>query len=404
MKLNFWPFRRKASSSYDLFREIYGGLKSSSGKTVTLDTAMQVSTVMACGRVIAEGISQVPLKLMLESGRTRVPAKKHHLYDVLSASPNSYQTSFEFRETIGFHAVFAGNAYVFKNVLAGKIRELIPIPPNKVTRKERDDGSVIFIVTGKDGKTKDIPEMMIWHVRGPSWDGKNGIDAIHLARDAIGLTMAVEESASKMQSNGVKSSGVYSVEGTLTAEQYKALQKWIKDNFEGSENAGSTMILDRNAKFLNTQMSGVDAQLLESRRFQIEEICRFFRVMPIMVGYSDKAMTYASSEQMFLAHVVHTLMPWYARLEQSIDANLLTPAERAAGYYSDFVEEGLLRGDMKTTSDVLVRYSTNGIMTRNEARAKLDMNPIDGLDAPLTPVNLMGDNTQTGDADAAQNA
>jgi HK97 family phage portal protein len=207
-----------------------------------------------------------------------------------------------------------------------------------------------------------------------------------------------------MQSNGVKSSGVYSVEGTLTAEQYKALQKWIKDNFEGSENAGSTMILDRNAKFLNTQMSGVDAQLLESRRFQIEEICRFFRVMPIMVGYSDKAMTYASSEQMFLAHVVHTLMPWYARLEQSIDANLLTPAERAAGYYSDFVEEGLLRGDMKTTSDVLVRYSTNGIMTRNEARAKLDMNPIDGLDAPLTPVNLMGDNTQTGDADAAQNA
>lgn len=404
MKLNFWPFRRKASSSYDLFREIYGGLKSSSGKTVTLDTAMQVSTVMACGRVIAEGISQVPLKLMLESGRTRVPAKKHHLYDVLSARPNSYQTSFEFRETIGFHAVFAGNAYVFKNVLAGKIRELIPIPPNKVTRKERDDGSVIFIVTGKDGKTKDIPEMMIWHVRGPSWDGKNGIDAIHLARDAIGLTMAVEESASKMQSNGVKSSGVYSVEGTLTAEQYKALQKWIKDNFEGSENAGSTMILDRNAKFLNTQMSGVDAQLLESRRFQIEEICRFFRVMPIMVGYSDKAMTYASSEQMFLAHVVHTLMPWYARLEQSIDANLLTPAERAAGYYSDFVEEGLLRGDMKTTSDVLVRYSTNGIMTRNEARAKLDMNPIDGLDAPLTPVNLMGDNTQTGDADAAQNA
>jgi len=404
MKLNFWPFRKKASSSYDLFREIYGGLKSSSGKTVTLDTAMQVSTVMACARVISEGISQVPVKLMLESGRTRVPAKKHHLYDVLAIKPNSYQTSFEFFETISMHAVFAGNAYIFKNVLAGKIRELIPIPPNKVKRKERDDGSVVFMVTGKDGKPKEYPEMTIWHFRGPSWDGKNGIDAVHLARDAIGLTMAVEESAAKMQSNGVKSSGVYSVEGTLTAEQYKALQKWIKDNFEGSENAGSTMILDRNAKFLNTQMSGVDAQLLESRRFQIEEICRFFRVMPIMVGYSDKAMTYASAEQMFLAHVVHTLMPWYTRLEQSIDANLLTPAERAAGYYSDFVEEGLLRGDMKTTAEVLVRYSTNGIMTRNEARAKLDMNPIDGLDEPLTPVNLMGESTKTGDADAAQDA
>lgn len=400
MKLNFWPFNRKASSSYDLFREIYGGLKSSSGKSVTLDNAVQVSTVLACARVISEGIAQVPLKLMRENGRERLPAKDHPLYDVLSVKANSYQTSFEFLETIGLHASLAGNAYCFKNVLAGKIRELIPIPPNKVERKETESGEVVYLVTGKDGKVQAMPEMTIWHIRGPSWDGKIGLETIQLARDAIGLAMSADESAGKLQENGIKSSGVYSVEGTLTPEQYKNLQKWIKDNFEGSENAGNTMILDRNAKFLNTQMSSVDAQLLETRKYQIEEICRFFRVMPIMVGYSDKAATYASAEQMFLAHVVHTLTPWYARLEKSIDANLLTQKERQNGYYSDFVEEGLLRGDMKTTADVLVRYSTNGILTRNEARAKLDMNPIDGLDEPLTPVNLLGEQP-TGEQNAA---
>ena len=161
------------------------------------------------------------------------------------------------------------------------------------------------------------------------------------------------------------------------------------------------MILDRAAKFLNTQMTGIDAQHLETRRHQIEEICRFFRVMPIMVGHADKAATYASAEQMFLAHVVHTLMPWYSRIEQSIDANLLSPKERAEGYYSDFVEEGLLRGDMMTTQAVLVGYTSNGIMTRNEARAKLDMNPLEGLDDPLTPANLMGDTSTIGESNAA---
>lgn len=398
---DFWPFRKKASNSHELFKEIYGGLPSASGKSVNIESALMVSTVLCCVKVIAEGIAQVPLKLMQESGENRLPAKRHPLYDVLSTKANPWQTSFEFRETIAFHAALTGNAYVFKNVLAGRIRELIPFQPNKVERKEKDNGDVVFLVQGKNGSVQEFPEMTIWHIRGPSWDGKIGLDTLEKARDAVGLTMAIDETTAKLQRNGVKNSGVYSVEGTLSPEQYKNLQKWIAENYEGSKNAGTTMILDRSAKWLNTQMSSVDAQLIETRRYQIEEVCRFFRVMPIMVGYSDKAATYASAEQMFLAHVVHTLTPWYSRLEQSIDANLLTSAERAAGYYSDFVEEGLLRGDMKTTAEVLTQYATNGIMTRNEARAKLDMNPLEGLYEPLTPINLTGDNAPQGAEDAA---
>jgi HK97 family phage portal protein len=148
------------------------------------------------------------------------------------------------------------------------------------------------------------------------------------------------------------------------------------------------VILDRNAKFLPTSLSGVDAQHLETRKYQIEEVCRAYRVMPIMVGYSDKASTYASAEQMFLAHVVHTLSPWYERIEQSANAKLLSPQERTSGLYTKFVAAGLLRGALKDTAEYLHKLVLDGIMTRNEARDKLDLNPLDGLNEPLTPANM----------------
>lgn len=388
---SWWQFwrREKAANSHELFKEIYGGRVSIAGKTVTRDAALRVAAVFCCARVIAEGIAQVPLKLMQDDagGKTKLPAKKHPLYDVLAVKPNAWQTSFEFRETMGLHAAIAGNFYAFKNISGGKIRELIPLM--NVRPVKLDDGTLEYDVTGKDGSVKTFPASVIWHVKGPSWDSRTGLDALDLAREAIGIAIATEESTARLQRNGVKPSGTYSVEGALDEKQYKQLQDWLMKNAE-PENYGKPMVLDRGAKWLSQQMSNVDAQHLETRKYQVEEICRFFRVMPIMIGYSDKASTYASAEQMFLAHVVHTLSPWYTRIEQSIDANLLTAKERADGLYADFVEEGLLRGDMKSTAEVLSRYAERGIITRNEARAKLDMNPLDGLDEPLTPVNLMG--------------
>ena len=131
-------------------------------------------------------------------------------------------------------------------------------------------------MTGKDGKTVQFPDYMIWHIKGMSWDGEIGLETMNLAREAIGLSMSTEETTGRLQQNGSRPGGVYSVDGTLTAEQYKALQKWVKDNYEGPENSGKTMILDRNAKWLSTQMTGVDAQHLETRVYQLEEVCRFF--------------------------------------------------------------------------------------------------------------------------------
>jgi HK97 family phage portal protein len=384
---------RKSLSTWDVFRSYISGRSTSTGKTVNVDTAVQVSTVFACCRVIGEGIAQVPLKLMAETKDGRLPAKSNPLYDVLATRPNGWQTSFEYREMLAWHVVLCGEHFSYINRRAnGEVLELIPFEPNQVVINRNKDWGLTYDVRGKDGTIKTFPASSIWHVRGPSWNSWQGLKPVELAREAIGLAMATEEAVGRLHRNGVQPSGVYSVEGTLSDAQHKALGDWIDRNNAGVDNTGKTLILDRAAKWINTQMTGIDAQSLETRRFQIEEICRYARVLPIMVGSSDKAATYASAEQMFLHHMVHTLSPWYQRLEQSIDANLLTDADRANGLYANFVEEGLLRGSAKDTKDTLLGYVNGGLMTPNEGRAKLDMNPDadPASDRLRIPANIVG--------------
>lgn len=388
-------FSRKSAGSYDLIRELLGQRTSATGKTVNVKTAIEVATVFACMRVIANGIAQVPFKLMKESedGRSRLPAKQHPLYDILQNRPNDWQTSFEYREMLAMHLVLCGNAFSFINRSnRSGVMELIPFEPGSVTVKRADDLTLTYEVRGRDGETKIFPAKSIWHLRGPSWSGWMGLEAVHLAREAIGLAMATEEQQAKLQKNGARPSGVYSVEGNLNQDQYKALKTWIDDNIGGAENTGKVLLLDRAAKFLNTSMTGIDAQTLETRRYQVEEICRFALVNPIMVGAESKNTTYASAEQMFLAHVVHCLSPHYQRIEQSANVNLLTDAERKAGYYMNFVDAGLMRGSIVSQKDVILGYTNGGLMTANEGRALLDMNPDDdpASDKLRIPANIVG--------------
>lgn len=363
------------------------------GKSVTVETAIRVSTVFACMRVIAEGVAQVPWKLMIEKDRTRLPARSESLFNILAYSPNDFQTSFEFREQIVMHCVLVGNAYVFiSRGVRGEILELIPLDPARVTPKQASDWTMTYKVRADNGTEKVFPAESIWHLRGPSWNGWQGLEAVKIAREAMGLGMAIEESQSRMHRNGVRNSGTYSVTGTLKPDQWKLLRDWIEENMGGAENAGRPMVLDRDAKWLPNSMTGVDAQTLETRRYQVEEVCRFARVNPIMVGAESKNTTYASAEQMFLAHVVHTLAPWFQRIEQSADKNLLSQKQRDAGMYTNFVEEGLLRGSAEVTQKILLGYTNGGVMTVNEARAALDMNPdIDPASDKLRiPANITG--------------
>jgi HK97 family phage portal protein len=201
---------------------------------------------------------------------------------------------------------------------------------------------------------KTFPAEAIWHIRGPSWDSVRGIEFLAAAREAIGLAMALEESQAALQGNGVQSTGAWVVEGKLQPGQYQELRDWIVREHVGPDKAGKPFILDRAAKWVSNQMTNVDAQTREMRQQQVEEICRFMVIFPIMLGYSDKATTYASAEQMFLAHAVHTLSPRWTRFEQSADAYLLTDQERADGFYFDFIEEGMIRGSVKETTDTII--------------------------------------------------
>jgi HK97 family phage portal protein len=366
---------KKASSTLDLFKEIYGGRGTKSGKTVNIETAIQVSTVFACNRVIGNGIAQVPLKLMLEKDGKRLPAKNHRLYNLMAYRPNRWQTSFEWRQMMSWHVELAGNHCSFINRIGGQVIELYPFTPSQVKVLNRGGGVLEYEVTAEDGSKKIFPAEAILHIRGPSWNGVTGLEVVKVAREAIGLAIATEESAASLHKNGIQASGTYSVEGTLTDTQHKGLSEWIQKHNAGSENAGRPLILDRAAKWLGTQMTGIDAQALETRMYQIAEICRFHGVQPIMAGYSDKAATFASAEAFMQSHITDCLSPRWQAYEQVFFNSLLTEKEREEGYYFNFVEEGMIRGSIKDTKDALLGYTNGGLMTPNEARAKLDLNP-----------------------------
>lgn len=360
------------------------GRLSKAGPTITLDNAFKVSALYACLKVLSQGVAQVPFKLFRESmvdGLKRIdPARDHPHYDLMATQPNDWTTSFEFRETLTIHAAL-GNAYAFKNIVTGgRVSELILLNPGRVKKVQNDDYSIVYEVTGKSGATQIFPANQIWHVSGPSWDGLLGIEVLNIAREALGLAIATEESHASLHKNGVRPSGLYSVDGTLDTAQHKKLSDWLKA--EAADNTGGTMVLDRNAKFLNTSMTGVDAQHLETRKMQLTEVCRFIGVSPLMVFESDKATTYASAEQMFLAHVIHTLAPWYSRIEQSADINLLTKQERSQGYYFKFIASGLLRGASKDRADYFAKALGAGgspaWLSQDEVRALEEYNPMGG--------------------------
>jgi HK97 family phage portal protein len=370
-------------SSRELARLIGGGVMSGSGQRITWQTALQVMTMLACARVLAEGVSQVPWKLHV-GGPGRMEERDHPVYDLLYRRPNPWQTSFEFRETLMFHTALGGNAFIQK-LRVGSARRLASLEPFEpgYMRVERDDGMRLrYHYRPENGSEREIPAEDVWHVRGPSWNSWLGLDITRLAREALGLSLATESAHADLHKGGARVSGIYTVQNQLTPERFEQLAAWMDQFKAGGKREGETLLLDNGAKFEKTSMSGVDAEHLATRRYQVEEVCRAMRVMPIMVGQADKTATYASAEQMFLAHVVHTMMPWYERLEQSADVNLLTPEERAAGLYTKFNPNALMRGAAKDRGDfyskALGAGGTPAWMTQDEVRGLEELAPRGG--------------------------
>lgn len=374
-------------TTLELFREVYGGGRDShAGKLVNLDTALEDDTAWACMRVITEGCAQVPWRLHQEvDGRRRV-ASDHPLDALISTEVNDYGlTSFEFRETILLHMLVAGNAYVFVNRVGRerRIRELVPLEPKRVSVRQRPDMTLEYTVTADDGSRRVFGRDAIWHLRGPSWNAWAGLDAVKMARNAIGLSASLEQGQSEFQKNGAKTTGIVSVEGKLDKPQWEQLSDWLAKHQIGQERSHLPMVLDRNGKFMPTAMTGVDQQLIETRRHQVESICRRFRVMPLMVGHPADMAARAATETIFIQHVVHTLMPWYSRIEQSAKANLLTEEERRQGFYTKFNANALMRGSAKDRAEYYAKALGSGghpaWMTQNEVRG---LDEFDRMDDP----------------------
>ncbi|MFO7905808.1 MAG: phage portal protein [Pirellulaceae bacterium] len=357
------------------------GWGSSSGMRVNEYTALDVSAVFCASRVIAEGCAQVPIKVVKEEfdgTHTRtIEDREHWSHRLLAVRPNSWQTSYEFREGMLFNAALGKGAIAIKNRVGEEIRELLPVPASSWSVEQRPDYSLKIRVDYAD-KTHGYFELAeVFYVRGPSLNGFEAIPAIRQAREAIGLSQSLEKQQSRLAGNGGKPSGVLSFENKLSDEAREKLRETWQQKF-GPDGEGGIAILDGDAKFQSMTMTSVDAQYIETRRMQIEEIARVFRVQPIMLMQADKAATFASAEQMFRMHVIHTLGPWMARFEQAANRDILGNMK---GRRVDIEERGLMRGDFKDQAEYYTKAlgagGQPGWMTPNEIRAERGLNPVD---------------------------
>ena len=389
--INAWNM----ASTFDILTALNAQRNSKAGANVTWRTALEASTSMACARVLGNGIGQVPFKLMKYDGKTRQPATELELYRVLHDAPNEWMTAYEYRVMMMMHILFCGAHYSFVNRVGGDVIELLPFEPQQVTVR-RDGWNLFYEVHFDGGKPQNIPAANMWHVRGPSWNGWMGLEGVKVARDAIGLSIATEEHGSLLFRNGAQGSGLLTTDSQLNAEKAKELREAWQDSQAG-ENRFKTAVLWGGMKWTPMSSPNDTTQFLETRKFQVEEICRALGVMPIMVGATDKTATYASSEQMFIAHVVHDLSPRGVMIEQSANMKLLTPEQRKRGYYTKIMFNGLMRGSAKERSEyykaALGAGGSPPWLTQDEVLELEDMNPMGGNAAYLRePSNVGGTN------------
>lgn len=369
-------------SSLDLWKTVYGGRESSSGPVVTVASALELSVCQAAVRVICNGFSQVPFCLLQETGDKRKKLNDTDLGYLVYRKPNKLQTSFEWRQTVMLHLLMANNAYNFVGRVgrARDIREIRPIEPNRMRVVLEKDDKCRYFIRGDNGNELEFPADAIWHIRGLSWAPHMGLDGLKMMRNAIGLGMAIEDTAATLNKNGLQTSGVLAMEGKLQPAQFEFFSAWLDKHLPGGERFQKPLVADMNSKWYPMSMTGVDAQHIESRKYQVEEICRQFLIMPIMVGHADKTATYASAEQMFIAHVVHCLAPRFELFEQSANAYLLTDEQRKEGMYFKFFPDGLLRGDIAARYSAYSKAlgSGGGVpwLTLNEVRAYQDLDGI----------------------------
>ncbi len=377
------PSNRTSGSAYSFFMG-----SSSSGKRVNERSAMQMTAVYSCVRSLSEAIASLPLNVYRyneDGGKEK--ALNHPLYKLLHDEPNPEMTSFVFRETLMTHLLLWGNAYaqIIRNG-KGEVVALYPLMPDRMS-VERDNKGILYYKYTKiaedaqtmEGTTVYLDASDVLHIPGLGFDGLVGYSPIAMAKNAIGLAIAAEEYGSKFYANGAAPSGVLEHPGTIK-DPSKVRDSW-NAAFGGSSNSHKVAVLEEGLKYTPISISPNEAQFLETRNFQINEIARIFRVPPHMVGDLEKS-SFSNIEQQSLEFVKYTLDPWVIRWEQSLFRALLLEEEKSI-YFFKLNVEGLLRGDYASRMNGYATARQNGWMSANDIRQLEDLDRI--------PVELGGD-------------
>lgn len=365
------------------------GMSNHAGKTVTLNTAMQLATVWSCVRLTAQAVSCLPLSIYEKRGnddRVKVDTDDN-LVEVLCDSPNEDQTPLEFWETMVAWMMTTGNGYAEKVEIGTRLSALQPLPSTHC-EPIRDAENVLKYTFNDRGKTEVLPRDKVFHLKGFGFGGDVGLSPIRFGSQAFGSAIAIDESAGKLFGKGLQASGVLSSDKVLDGKQREDLGK-IMEKFVGSSNAGKLMILEAGLKYDRLSLSPVDAQMLENKRFSVEEICRWFGVPPIIIGHAAQGQTMWGSgvEQILLAWLTLGIDPLCDRIEARIKKQLIRPTGNRRRY-AEFNREALLQMDSAAKAAFLSMMTQNGLMTRNEGRAKLNLPRVEGGDELTAQTNL----------------
>jgi HK97 family phage portal protein len=367
-----------------------------SGKTVTPLSSLDIPVVLSAARVIAEGVAQLPLvikKGSLNGDRMHFsPAYDHPAWNLLRKRPNSWMTSFEFREALTMQAVLNGNGYAYiVRGLKNRIVELIPIHSDMCQAEQLTDYTVQYRVSDGRKLLGVIPKEDILHIHGPSWNMFSGLNVVTKASEAIGLADALQDQQSILAGNGGRPSGVLSNKQPLSTESKEKLKTAWQERF-GPGGEGGVAILDGEWNYASMSMSGVDQQHVQSREHQIAEIARAFRVFPqMLMSAVDKTTTYGSAEQFFIAHVKHTLGPWIERWEQAIERDILRDDAFECELDTAFLEAGTMMDRAEFYAKALgTGHPETAWLTKNDVRAREGYNPVDGGDEFPKPTDPAG--------------
>lgn len=373
------------------------GMRAGSGMRVSADSAMRLTAVYACVRILSETMASLPFVLYrTDASGGKVRVTDHWLYRLFARRPNRFQNPFEWREMMQGHLALRGNAYnrIVSNA-RGEITELVPIHPDRIRIEILPGGEFRYRITDRDGRESVLPRGEVWHLRGLSSDGLLGMSPIEIARESVGMALAAQDYGARFFANDAKPTGGWiEFPGSFKDAEAKKVFRESYQQAQSGANRGKVLVLENGMKFHEVGVTNRDAQFLELRKFQITDIARLFRVPPHMIGDLDRA-TFSNIEQQSLEFVMHTMTPWAERWEASIEAELLPDDE---GLEVEFDFANLMRGDAASRAGYYQSGIQNGWLTRNEARLAENLNPLEGLDEPLRPLNM----TEKSDAEEAE--